>query len=76
MKTHNGALTYEDYVDLFKKKKIIGVNFNSAQIQPSSVDLTLSGECYEISASFLSIKKSIKDKLNQILLKKINLKKK
>ena len=31
-------------------------NFNIDQIQPSSLDLTLSNECYEIKYSFLSPK--------------------
>ena len=49
-----GSLTYEDYSDLHKNHQISADNFLLSQIQPSSVDLTLSEECYEILASFLS----------------------
>jgi len=49
----NGALVYEDYLSLYKKKKIIGLKNYEIQIQPSSIDLTLSNECYEINTSFL-----------------------
>ena len=48
---YKGSLTYKDYVNLFKKKAIYSKNFLLNQIQPSSVDLTLSEECYQIKAS-------------------------
>ena len=68
-----GSLTSQDYVNLFKNKKITNTNFIKSQIQPSSVDLTLSDEGYEISASFLSLKENTRNKLSKILIKKINL---
>ena len=75
MKFFNGSLTYKDYENLYKERKIINNNFKKSQIQPSSVDLTLSEECYEINASFLSSSKKVRDNLKKII-KKINLKNK
>ena len=69
----NGALVYDDYQNLCKNNKIILTKNNSNQIQPSSLDLSLSNECYEIKASFLSPKSTVRKKLRQIVLKKINL---
>ena len=76
MKKYKGSLTYEDYLNLYKDKKIIGNNFSINQIQPSSVDLTLSDECYEISSSFLSPYNNVRENLKKIKIKKINLSKK
>ena len=69
----SGSLTYKDYDDLYNKGQIINPYFLKSQIQPSSVDLTLSEECYEINASFLSPKTNVRDKLSQIIVKKIDL---
>ena len=55
-----GALTDQDYKRLYSENKILSPYFSENQIQPSSIDLTLSEECYEISASFLSIFGSVK----------------
>ena len=52
MKKLIGSLTNADYHNLFLDKSITSKNLSKKQIQPSSVDLTLSEECYEISASF------------------------
>ncbi len=71
----NGALVYEDYLSLYKNKKIIGKGFNKSQIQPSSIDLSLSEECYEIKTSFLSSRNKVRDKLKKIYTKKINIEK-
>ena len=67
----SGSLTYQDYVDLYNKDQIINPYFVKSQIQPSSIDLTLSEECYEIYASFLSPRRNVRDKLSKIILKKI-----
>ena len=67
----SGSLTYKDYDDLYNKGQIINPYFLKSQIQPSSVDLTLSEECYEINASFLSPKTNVRDKLSQIIVKKL-----
>ena len=73
---YSGSLTFKDYNNLYKNKLIEGINFNKNQIQPSSIDLTLSEECYEISYSFLSPNRSVREKLREVKLKKINLSKK
>ena len=72
---HKGALIYDDYTKLINNKIIFSKNFNYKQLQPSSIDLTLSDECYEINSSFLSSNNKIKNKLNKFLIKKISLKK-
>lgn len=71
----NGALVHDDYLLLLKKNKINGLQDIKSQIQPSSVDLSISNECYEIKISFLSPNCRVRDKLNKIYSKKINLKK-
>ena len=73
MKKLIGSLTNADYHNLFLDKSITSKNLSKKQIQPSSVDLTLSEECYEISASFLSISGTVREKLKKVKLKKINL---
>ena len=72
----NGSLVFEDYLNFFKNKKIINNNFSINQIQPSSVDLTLSEECYEINASFLSASNYVRDNLKKIKIKRVDLNKK
>ena len=51
---NKGSLIYNDYLNLIGKKMILTNSLNLSQIQPSSIDLTLSNECYQIEASFLS----------------------
>ena len=71
----SGSLTYKDYDDLYNKGQIINPYFLKSQIQPSSVDLTLSEECYEINVSFLIFRFLIsKEELaNKITIKYGNL---
>ena len=69
---NKGSLVHEDYFDLFKNNNINYNKYTSSQIQPSSLDLTLSEECYEIEASFLSPDTNIRDKLTNIINKKID----
>ena len=71
----SGTLVYEDYLSLYKNNKIKSLSFKKLQIQPSSIDLSLSEECYEIKTSFLSPDYKVRDKLKQIYAKKISLKK-
>tara|TARA_B100000575_G_scaffold290868_1_gene295450 strand:- start:1108 stop:2175 length:1068 start_codon:yes stop_codon:yes gene_type:complete len=71
-----GSLTHQDYHKLVMSNHITSANFNIDQIQPSSIDLSLSEECYEIKYSFLPNKVKVKDKLEDLIIKKINLKKK
>ena len=68
-----GSLNYNDYINLYNNNEIISKVFNKNQIQPSSLDLSLSKECYEIKYSFLSPKNKVRDKLEGIIKKKINL---
>ena len=75
MKIYKGSLTYEDYKYLYKNKNINGENFSLKQIQPSSVDLTLSEECYEINASFLSSQSGVRESLKKRIIQKINISK-
>ena len=70
---NKGSLVHEDYVNLLKMGHINHEKYIFSQIQPSSIDLTLSEECYEIKASFLSPNNNIRDKLKKIINKKINL---
>ena len=70
-----GALTYKDYLLLFKNKLINSNFYNISQIQPSSIDLSLSSECYEIKYSFLSPNSTVRSKLKKLTVKKIDLKK-
>ena len=76
MSTYQGSLIHEDYHQLVDKKYILSNNFANTQIQPSSIDLTLSDECYEISASFLSPSKNVREGLKDVMIKKISLDKK
>lgn len=68
-----GSLIYEDYIQLFNKGKIFSSNFSLKQIQPSSIDLTLSNECYEINASILSTIGSVRYNLDKVKINKIDL---
>ncbi len=70
----NGSLTFDDYKKLIKNKEVISVNHVESRIQPSSMDLTLSNECYELKFSFLSTKGKIRNKLKKLSIKKYNLK--
>ena len=71
----NGSLVYQDYINLIKKNYIITKNIKSLQIQPSSIDLSLSDECYEVKHSFLSYNSRVRDKLKDLAIKKIDISK-
>ena len=70
----NGTLIFEDYLSLYNDNKINSLFFKKSQIQPSSIDLSLSEECYEIKTSFLSPDNKVREKLKKIYSKKISLK--
>ena len=57
----NGTFIYEDYLSLYNNNRIKSLHFIKSQIQPSSIDLSLSEECYEIKTSFLSPDRKVKD---------------
>ena len=69
----NGSLVYQDYINLINKNFIINENIKNDQIQPSSIDLSLSEECYEIKHSFLPYNSKVRNKLKDLAIKKINL---
>ncbi len=68
-----GSLIYDDYINLLKQKQILSSNFDNSQIQPSSLDLSLSSECYEIEYSFLSPINRVREKLKKQIIRKIDL---
>ena len=70
-----GSLVYQDYINLIDKNLIIAENIIKDQIHPSSIDLSLSEECYEIKHSFLSYNSKVRNKLKDLAIKKINLSK-
>ena len=69
-----GSLIHEDYLKLFESKKIISPFLKHDQIQPASFDLTLSDECYEIKYSFVCHDSTVRKKLHNLAVKKIDLK--
>ena len=69
----NGSLTFDDYKKLIKDKEIETKDFNQSRVQPSSMDLTLSNECYELRYSFLSPKGKIRNKLKTLSIKRYDL---
>jgi dCTP deaminase len=61
--------------NLILKKAIKSVNkINNNQLQPASLDLTISTVCYRIKASFIPNEMSISSILKDLVLNKINLK--
>ena len=71
----NGSLVYQDYINLINKNSVITENIRNNQIQPSSIDLSLSEECYEIKHSFLAYNSKVRNKLKNLIIKKICFKK-
>ena len=67
-------LNREQILALIKKKHVYS-NRSSIkdQIQPASLDLTLSNKCYRIKASFLPNNVKITDVIKELALTKINL---
>tara|TARA_A100001015_G_scaffold311481_1_gene414825 strand:+ start:8406 stop:9464 length:1059 start_codon:yes stop_codon:yes gene_type:complete len=71
----SGSLVYQDYINLINKNYIVNKNIKNDQIQPSSMDLSLSEECFEVKHSFLSYNSKVRDKLKELAINKINLSK-
>ena len=71
-----GSLVHSDYKKLYDQQQIISTNFSLQQIQPASLDLTLSNECYEIKNSFLASNTTVRNKLEQLAVKRVNLNRK
>jgi len=58
---------------LNKKMILVANNFIKSQIQPASLDLTLSSNCYRIKASFIPNNKKVSQLIESLKLSKINL---
>ena len=68
-----GSLTHIDYLNLFQNNEILSPFLSNDQVQPASLDLTLSNECYEIKYSFLCPQNKVRNKLDDLIVKKIDL---
>ena len=67
-------LNREQILALIKKKQVYSNRSSiNDQIQPASLDLTLSNNCYRIKASFLPNNIKISDVIKELALTKINL---
>ena len=67
-------LNREQILELIKKKQIYSDKTNiSNQIQPASLDLTLSKKCYRIKASFIPNNIKISEVIEELSLTKIDL---
>ena len=67
-------LNREQILALIKNKEVYSNRSSiNDQIQPASLDLTLSDECYRIKASFLPNNTKISDVIKELALTKINL---
>jgi len=68
-------LNRDQIIELINKKNIVSREIiNSLQLQPASLDLTLSNKCYRIKASFIPNEKPISNIISELLLAKIDLK--
>ena len=68
-------LNREKILDLIKSRCIYSNNsINYNQIQPASLDLTLSNKCYRIKASFIPNNIKISRVIEELSLTKIDLK--
>ena len=69
-------LNREQILALIKEKQIYSNrSLNSSQIQPASLDLTLSDKCYRIKASFIPNNLKIQEVIKELSLTKIDLNK-
>ncbi len=67
-------LNREQILKLIQKKNIYSKNLNiKNQIQPASLDLTLSNKCYRIKASFIPNNIKISTVIKELSLTEINL---
>ena len=68
-------LNRNEIKDLVLKKSIKSINrISNSQLQPASLDLTISTICYRIKASFIPNQMSISSILKDLVLNKIDLK--
>ena len=69
-------LNREQIFALIKEKQIYSNNpLTKNQVQPASLDLTLSDKCYRIKASFIPNNLKISKVIKELSLTKIDLKK-
>ena len=67
-------LNRDQIINLIEEKKIFSKKLlNDNQIQPASLDLTLSDKCYRIKASFIPNNIKISDVIKELSLSKIDL---
>ena len=67
-------LNREEILALIKNKNVYSNRLTiNDQIQPASLDLTLSSKCYRIKASFLPNNTKISEVIKELALSKINL---
>ncbi len=67
-------LNREKILTLIKEKRIVSKrSLNNNQIQPASLDLTLSDKCFRIKASFIPNNIKISSVIKELSLKKIDL---
>ena len=67
-------LNKKQIIELIRKKKILSnKKLYNYQIQPASLDLTLSDRCYRIKASFIPNKIKISDVIKELSLTKVDL---
>ena len=69
------SILINKYIEkLIRSKNIlVSKNFNKSQIQPASLDLTLSAKCYRIKASFIPNSKKISQLIDTLTLNRLNL---
>ena len=69
-------LNREQILNLLREKKIYSkCSFSNNQLQPASLDLTLSNKCYRIKASFIPNNIKISEVIKELSLTKIDLSK-
>ena len=73
---HMPYLNREQIIELIKKKRIYSnKSIAKSQLQPASLDLTISDVCYRIKASFIPNKIRISEIIKDLSLSRINLNK-
>lgn len=69
----NGVFNDHYYLDEINRSIFANADI-SAQIQPNSIDLSISDKIYRVQSSFFPTNSKIEDKLNDLLMYEINMK--
>ncbi|MBI29421.1 MAG: 2'-deoxycytidine 5'-triphosphate deaminase [Pelagibacteraceae bacterium] len=70
----NGALAYQNYKFLIENNIINSNNrIPDESIQPASIDLRLGNFAYRVSSSFLTINKTVEDRIKNFIIDKIDI---